>query len=74
MVFDLASNLVLSSTDDYALHSQPLHGEKHRGQFLIAVDFGKHADHSAIAVLEKVKELRLVNLREFPLETPYTAA
>ena len=41
---------------------------------MIGVDFGKHADHSAIAVLEKVKDdIRLVYLKEFPLETPYSA-
>ncbi|MGA8904681.1 MAG: hypothetical protein WB661_06705 [Candidatus Bathyarchaeia archaeon] len=72
----LPSELVLSCTDGkYALNRDPLQAEKYRGQFLIGIDFGKHADHSAIAILEKVGDnLRLVYLKELPLETPYTAA
>jgi phage FluMu gp28-like protein len=47
---------------------------KFKGEYFIGVDFGKHIDHSAIAVLERVKEgLRLVYLKELPLQTPYTA-
>ncbi len=70
----LPSNLVLNCTDDYALNSDPISGEKYHGQYLIGIDFGKHADHSAITILEKNDEdLRLVYLKEFPLETPYTA-
>jgi phage FluMu gp28-like protein len=68
------SSLVLSCTDDYPLNSDPTQGEKYRGQYLIGIDFGKHADHSVVAVLEKADDgLRLVYLREFPLDTPYTA-
>ena len=71
----LPSELVLSCTDDdYALNGDPLQDDKYQGQFLVGIDFGKHADHSAIAVLEKSDDgLRLVYLKEFPLETPYTA-
>ncbi len=70
----LPSALVLSCTDEYAVNGDPLQGEKHRGEFLIGIDFGKHADHSVIAVLEKVGDnLRLVYLKELPLETSYTA-
>jgi len=71
----LPSPLVLSCTDDdYALNGDPLQGEKYPGQYLIGIDFGKHADHSAIAILEKTNDdLRLIYLNEFPLETPYTA-
>ena len=73
MVFDLANNLVLSYTDDYAVALPTTAWRKARGQFLIGVDFEKHADHSATAVLEKVKEeLHLVYLQDFPLKTPYT--
>ncbi len=70
----LPSELVLGCTDDeYALNRDPLQAEKYRGQFMIGIDFGKHADHSAIAILEKVDDnLRLVYLKELPLETPYT--
>jgi phage FluMu gp28-like protein len=71
----LPSELVLSCTDDeYALNRDPLQAEKYKGQFVVGIDFGKHADHSAIAILEKVDDnLRLVYLKELPLETPYTA-
>jgi hypothetical protein len=49
-------------------------GERYRGEYLIGIDFSKHADHSAIAVLEKIDDsLRLVHLKELPLETSYTA-
>jgi len=70
----LPSSLVLSCTDDYALHSDPTQGERYDGQYLIGIDFGKHADHSAIAILQKLNDqLWLVYLKEFPLDTPYTA-
>jgi hypothetical protein len=66
----LPSGLVLSCTDDYALNGEPTIGEKYHGEYLIGVDFGKHADHSAVAILEKFESgLRLVYLKEFPLET-----
>jgi phage FluMu gp28-like protein len=68
------SSLVLSCTDDYALDNEPAQGEKHTGLFVVGIDFGKHADHSAIAILQRSEdELRLVYLKEFPLDTPYTA-
>ncbi|MGA8855650.1 MAG: hypothetical protein WB643_00635 [Candidatus Bathyarchaeia archaeon] len=70
----LPSNLVLSCTDDYELDGEPRPGDRLRGEYLIGIDFGKHTDHSAIAVLEKAgDDLRLVYLRELPLETSYTA-
>ena len=69
----LPSDLVLSCTEDYALNGEPLNGGKYHGEYLIGVDFGKHADHSAVAVLEKIESgLRVVYLKEFPLETSYT--
>ncbi len=70
----LPSNLVLSCTDDYELNGEPRPGDRLRGEYLVGIDFGKHADHSAIAVLEKVGDcLRLVYLNELPLETSYTS-
>ncbi len=70
----LPSALVLNCTDQYELNQDPLQGEKYQGQYLIGIDFGKHTDYSAIAVLEKTNDnLRLVYLNELPLETPYTA-
>jgi phage FluMu gp28-like protein len=71
----LPSELVLACTDDdYSLNGDPLQGEKYSGEYLIGIDFGKHADHSTIAILEKTgDDLRLVYLKEFKLETPYTA-
>lgn len=70
----LPGSLVLSCTDDYALNSDPTQGEKYDDQWLIGVDFGKRADHSAVAILQKLEyRLRLVYLKEFPLDTPYTA-
>lgn len=70
----LPSGLVLSCTDEYALNGEPTIGEKYLSEYLIGIDFGKHADHSVVAILEKVDGgLRLVYLKEFPLETSYTA-
>jgi phage FluMu gp28-like protein len=70
----LPSSLVLNCTDQYELNEDPLRGDKYQGQYLIGIDFGKHTDYSAIAVLEKTDDnLRLVYLNELPLETPYTA-
>jgi phage FluMu gp28-like protein len=70
----LPSSLVLSCTDDYELNGEPGPGDRLRGVYFIGTDFGKHADHSAIAILEKVGEdLRLVYLNELPLETSYTS-
>jgi phage FluMu gp28-like protein len=68
------STLVLGCTDDYNLNSEPKPGEKYKGQYYIGIDFGKHADHSAIAILQKTPEdeLRLVYLKQFELDTPYT--
>jgi hypothetical protein len=70
----LPSSLVLSCTDDCSLNGDPAQGQKYPGRHLIGVDFGKHTDHSAIAILEKLSDgLRLVYLKEFPLDTSYTA-
>jgi phage FluMu gp28-like protein len=70
----LPSNLVLSCTEDYELNPEASGSEKHEGEYLIGIDFGKHADHSAIIILQKLDgELRLVYLQQFRLETPYTA-
>jgi phage FluMu gp28-like protein len=70
----LPSKLVLSCTDSYELNGEPGPGERYKGEYLIGIDFGKHTDHSAIAVLEKAgDDLRLVYLKELPLETSYTA-
>jgi phage FluMu gp28-like protein len=71
----LPSSLVLSCTDDnYALNAEPTLAEKYHGQYLVGIDFGKHADHSVITILQKLDEdLRLVYLKEFPLDTPYAA-
>jgi phage FluMu gp28-like protein len=68
------STLVLGCTDDYELNSEPKLGEKWKGQYYVGIDFGKHADHSAIAILQKIPEdeLRLVYLKQFELDTPYT--
>lgn len=43
------------------------------GVFHMGVDFGKRVDHSVVAVLEESKDrvLRLVYLKQFPLQTNY---
>jgi len=71
----LPSALVLGCTDDtYSLNGDPIQGERHQGEYSVGIDFGKHTDHSAIAVLKKEDDdLRLVYLKELPLETSYTA-
>jgi len=45
-----------------------------RGEFYIGVDFGKHADYSVVAVVEKLKgHLYLRHCWQAPLETSYGA-
>ena len=68
------STLVLGCVDDYTLNPEPQPGQKLKGNFYVGVDFGKHADHSAIAITQEQPDhtLKLVYLRQFPLETPYT--
>ena len=67
------STLILSCTDDYNLNPEPKTGETWTGEFYVGIDFGKHRDHSAIAIIQEQQKhsLRLVYLREFQLETPY---
>jgi phage FluMu gp28-like protein len=69
------SKLLLACTGDYPLHQDPKAGEIRRGDYYIGIDFGKHADHSAIAIIQEQQDhsLQLVYLQKFPLETPYTA-
>ncbi len=71
----LPSQLVLQSTDDYSLNNDPTLDQRYQGQYYVGIDFGKHTDHSVIAIVEKLPEqnLRLVYLKEFPLQTPYTS-
>jgi phage FluMu gp28-like protein len=68
------SNLVLSCTDDYPLNADPKPQEKYDDEYHLGLDFGKHRDHSAVAILQKMSEqqMRLVYLKEFELETPYS--
>jgi phage FluMu gp28-like protein len=48
--------------------------ETAQGEFYIGVDFGKHADYSVVAVVEKRGDhLHLVHCHRFPLETSYGA-
>lgn len=70
-----SSKLVLNCTDAYKLNSEPKTGEIFRGTFYCGIDLGKHADHSAIAIIQEPHDhsLRLTYLHKFPLETPYTA-
>jgi hypothetical protein len=69
------SKLVLACTDDYELNPDPTPQTKYLGEYHIGIDFGKHRDHSAIAIIQrKAKDdLRLCYLKEFELATPYTA-
>jgi hypothetical protein len=68
------SSLVLACTDDYELDNDETAPEPgHNGEYHIGIDFGKHTDHSAIAILQKISDdqIRLVYLKEFQLNTPY---
>jgi len=48
--------------------------EIQEGRFYIGVDFGKHSDHSVVAVLDKEGDhLYLVHCQQFRLETSYGA-
>ncbi len=68
------SKLILACTDDYPLNDPSRILYTPNGQYYVGIDFGKHVDHSAIAIVAEQKDpfLRLVYLQEFPLETPYT--
>jgi hypothetical protein len=49
-------------------------GVEARGEFYVGVDFGKHRDHSVVAVVEREGEhLYLRHCHRFPLETSYGA-
>ena len=69
-----SAKLVLGCTDAYALNPEPRIGEILKGTFYCGIDFGKHADHSAIAIIQELQNhsLKLAYLHEYPLETPYT--
>ena len=50
-------------------------GTKHRGNYYAGIDFGKHRDHTVIAVIERIEtQLHLRHLKTFPLDTPYGTA
>jgi phage FluMu gp28-like protein len=68
------SKLILTCTDTYPLNDQSHLSYTQKGEYYVGIDFGKHADHSAIAIVEEQKDhtLRLVYLQEFELETTYT--
>jgi hypothetical protein len=45
---------------------------KAKSEFYLGVDFGKHGDHSVVAVIERRgDQLYLVHCHQFPLETAY---
>jgi hypothetical protein len=69
------SKLVLACTDDYQLNGELKPSESGKGEYYVGIDFGKHADHSAIAIVQEQGDykLRLVYLREFQLETQYSS-
>jgi len=46
---------------------------RNRGEFYVGVDFGKHADFSVVAVVDKRDDLLLIHCHQFPLETSYGA-
>jgi phage FluMu gp28-like protein len=64
---------VLACTDDYEPDKEPISRQTHNGDYHIGIDFAKHADHSAIGILQKIADdqIRLVHLKEFQLGTPY---
>jgi len=67
------SNIVLDCTADYELNNDPTPAQKYAGEFFVGIDFGKHQDHSAIAILQKISttNTQLVYLNELPLGTEY---
>ena len=69
------SKLVLACTDAYLLNKDPNGSAKFTGDYYVGIDFGKHKDHSVIAILKRSieEEIQLVYLKEFELGTPYTA-
>ena len=65
------TSLVLNCTDDYELDTE-VNRQEYTGQRYVGVDFGKHSDHSTIAILhDHNNQSRLIYLKEFQLETTY---
>jgi len=69
-----SSDLVLNCTQNYELNKDVEQEQKYSGEYHVGLDFGKHIDHSAIAILQKIFEnqVRLVYVKEFQLNTSYT--
>jgi phage FluMu gp28-like protein len=69
------SHLISQCIDESCelLTDQDVLDTEYEGVFHLGVDFGKRADHSVLAVLEKDTDqiLTLVYLKEFPLQTNY---
>ena len=49
------------------------YSEKTQGDFHIGVDFGKHRDHTVVAVIDRNEHLTLRHMHQFPLGTSYGA-
>lgn len=65
---DLLVRCIDSELEYYSFES------KQQGIFYVGVDFGKHDDHSVVAVIEsKEQTLRLIHVHRFPLGTAYAS-
>lgn len=68
------SNLVLDCTEEYELNSDPAPSQKYAGAYYVGIDLGKHHDHTAVGILQKISNanIQLVYMTELPLNTEYT--
>ncbi len=70
----LSTSLITLAQDHERDYVKKIDEASLRGSFYVGVDFGKHQDHSVIAVLDaKSDHKHLIHLKRFPLETPYGA-
>ncbi len=68
----LPTSLIALAQDSELGYSQA--AKRMAGEFYLGVDFGKHRDHSVVAVVERMEDhLYLRHLHRFPLETSYGA-
>jgi len=66
----LPTSLITLAQDSSLTYADAEHSCQ--GEFYVGADFGKHGDHSVVAVIEERGEhLYLVHCNQFPLETSY---
>jgi phage FluMu gp28-like protein len=66
------STQLLTNAINPALELKP-YNKPQSGNYYMGVDLAERVDHSAIAVIDRAKELNLLHLQKFPLGEPLTS-